>query len=159
MGNFSRGGNSRGGFSGRPGGFRSQPGGFGGKSSGGFRSRDSRGPVQKFDATCSKCGKACQVPFKPTSTKPVYCSDCFRQSGNARDSPRGMPQGGMPSSGVSQEQIKQIHAKLDKILNILKELKIDASIDKNTNEDTNEDKDEEEDTKEAKSEDPFETRV
>ena len=31
-----------------------------------------------FTATCSSCGKDAQVPFRPTSGKPVYCSDCFR---------------------------------------------------------------------------------
>jgi CxxC-x17-CxxC domain-containing protein len=31
-----------------------------------------------FTATCSSCGKEAQVPFRPTSGKPVYCSDCFR---------------------------------------------------------------------------------
>ena len=29
-------------------------------------------------ATCSKCGKSTEVPFRPTNGKPVYCSDCFR---------------------------------------------------------------------------------
>ena len=29
-------------------------------------------------ATCSNCGSEAQVPFRPTSGKPVYCSDCFR---------------------------------------------------------------------------------
>ena len=38
-----------------------------------------RGPREMFPATCSSCGKPTQVPFKPTSGKPVYCSDCFRQ--------------------------------------------------------------------------------
>jgi CxxC-x17-CxxC domain-containing protein len=28
-------------------------------------------------ATCSDCGKTCEVPFKPTGEKPVFCSDCF----------------------------------------------------------------------------------
>jgi CxxC-x17-CxxC domain-containing protein len=31
-----------------------------------------------FAATCSKCGKETEVPFRPTNGKPVYCSDCFR---------------------------------------------------------------------------------
>jgi CxxC-x17-CxxC domain-containing protein len=31
-----------------------------------------------FTATCSSCGKEASVPFRPTSGKPVYCSDCFR---------------------------------------------------------------------------------
>ena len=26
----------------------------------------------------SDCGREAQVPFRPTSGKPVYCSDCFR---------------------------------------------------------------------------------
>ena len=30
-----------------------------------------------FDATCSNCGKATQVPFRPTQGKPVYCNECF----------------------------------------------------------------------------------
>ena len=44
---------------------------------GGYGERD-RGPREMFAATCSSCGKEAQVPFRPTSGKPVYCSDCFR---------------------------------------------------------------------------------
>ena len=35
-------------------------------------------PREMFSATCSSCGNEAQVPFRPTSGKPVYCSDCFR---------------------------------------------------------------------------------
>jgi CxxC-x17-CxxC domain-containing protein len=52
-------------------------GGSGGAYSSGYASRD-RGPREMFSATCSNCGKEAQVPFRPTSGKPVYCSDCFR---------------------------------------------------------------------------------
>jgi CxxC-x17-CxxC domain-containing protein len=52
-------------------------GGGGGYSGGGGGYRD-RGPREMFSATCSSCGKEAQVPFRPTSGKPVYCSDCFR---------------------------------------------------------------------------------
>jgi CxxC-x17-CxxC domain-containing protein len=31
-----------------------------------------------YDAVCAKCGKPCQVPFKPREDRPVYCSDCYR---------------------------------------------------------------------------------
>ena len=56
-------------------------GGYGGASGGGYR---DRGPREMFSATCSSCGREAQVPFRPTSGKPVYCSDCFRsQRGNA----------------------------------------------------------------------------
>ncbi len=52
-------------------------GGYGESSGGGYGSRD-RGPREMFTATCSNCGRDAQVPFRPTSGKPVYCSDCFR---------------------------------------------------------------------------------
>ena len=39
----------------------------------------SRGPREMFPATCSSCGQETEVPFKPTSGKPVYCSACFAQ--------------------------------------------------------------------------------
>jgi CxxC-x17-CxxC domain-containing protein len=26
---------------------------------------------------CSDCGKECEVPFKPTEGRPVYCFDCL----------------------------------------------------------------------------------
>ncbi|MFA6271651.1 MAG: CxxC-x17-CxxC domain-containing protein [Patescibacteria group bacterium] len=29
-------------------------------------------------AVCSECGQSCEVPFKPTGNKPVYCSNCFK---------------------------------------------------------------------------------
>lgn len=50
-------------------------GGYG--TSGGYGGGYSRGPREMFDATCSDCGKATQVPFRPTQGKPVYCTECF----------------------------------------------------------------------------------
>lgn len=44
---------------------------------GNFRSRDR----EMFRTTCSNCGKECEVPFKPTGSKPVFCSDCFEKNG------------------------------------------------------------------------------
>ncbi len=29
---------------------------------------------------CTKCGKPCEVPFKPTEGKPVYCKECFEKN-------------------------------------------------------------------------------
>lgn len=37
----------------------------------------SSDPAQMHDITCADCGKAAQVPFKPSGDKPVYCRDCF----------------------------------------------------------------------------------
>ncbi len=37
-------------------------------------------------AICSKCGKECEIPFKPTGDRPVFCSACFdRQGGGSND--------------------------------------------------------------------------
>ena len=44
----------------------------------GFLPLRDRGPRELFDATCARCGKDTQVPFRPTGARPVYCSDCFR---------------------------------------------------------------------------------
>ncbi|MFH0808335.1 MAG: CxxC-x17-CxxC domain-containing protein [archaeon] len=51
---------------------------FGGNNSRGFSDR----PREMHKATCSDCGKACEVPFKPTQGKPVRCKDCFSSSRN-----------------------------------------------------------------------------
>jgi|SRR3989344_1104728 len=67
-------------------------------------SRD-RPQLEMHEVTCDKCGKKCEVPFKPSSNKPVYCSDCFRKESPSRD-----------SSG----ELEQINKKLDKILRALK---------------------------------------
>jgi CxxC-x17-CxxC domain-containing protein len=34
---------------------------------------------EMFPVKCSECGKDTEVPFKPTSGRPVYCSDCYRK--------------------------------------------------------------------------------
>jgi CxxC-x17-CxxC domain-containing protein len=111
----------RGGFRGRSGGGRFGGGRPGG---GGFR-RDSgrfeRKPLEMHDATCDKCGKECQVPFKPSGGKPVLCSDCFRKDEGAGRSFSGR---GRDGSSGSLEQLKKIEAKLDKII---KALKIDSA--------------------------------
>lgn len=41
-----------------------------------FGNRNRERP-QMHEAICSDCGKKCEVPFKPTGDKPVYCSQCF----------------------------------------------------------------------------------
>jgi len=50
------------------------------------RQRDNRGRREMFSATCSQCGVSCQVPFRPTGEKPVYCSDCYEKLGNNSNS-------------------------------------------------------------------------
>ena len=55
--------------------------------------RQSRGERELFTATCAECGNECQVPFKPTEGKPVYCRDCFQKhkpEGGRRDNRRSL---------------------------------------------------------------------
>jgi CxxC-x17-CxxC domain-containing protein len=48
------------------------------RNSGNFRRNNfSSGPREMHKATCSECKKQCEVPFKPTEGKPVYCKECF----------------------------------------------------------------------------------
>jgi len=44
-------------------------------------------PREFFKTVCSDCGKECEVPFKPTEGRPVYCRDCF-QKHRPEDRPR-----------------------------------------------------------------------
>jgi CxxC-x17-CxxC domain-containing protein len=50
----------------------------------GYGDRDRRGggfggPREMHKATCADCKKECEVPFKPTEGRPVYCRDCFQK--------------------------------------------------------------------------------
>jgi len=50
----------------------------GGHSNGGYSSGyGERRPREMFEAVCANCGKTATVPFRPSGSKPVYCSDCF----------------------------------------------------------------------------------
>lgn len=60
FGNSNNGGNRSGGFNNRSGGFNDRP-------------------RQMHKATCSECGEECEVPFKPSQDKPVYCRECFNK--------------------------------------------------------------------------------
>lgn len=62
------------GFGGNRGGGR----GFGGGNrGGGFRRPSFGGPREMHKAVCSDCKQDCEVPFKPTEGKPVYCKECY----------------------------------------------------------------------------------
>jgi CxxC-x17-CxxC domain-containing protein len=93
-----------------------------GNRRGGFGGRNSRtGPTEMHEVTCDKCGKQCEVPFKPTGDKPVFCSDCFRKNEGSSNSfgPRNQDNRQAPQSAMSLEQFNQINAKLDKIIQAL----------------------------------------
>ncbi|MDD1655852.1 MAG: DNA-directed RNA polymerase [Methanomicrobiales archaeon] len=37
----------------------------------------SFGPREMTKVICADCGKECEVPFKPTEGRPVYCQECL----------------------------------------------------------------------------------
>jgi len=45
----------------------------------GNRGSYNREPREMTKVTCSDCGKECEVPFKPTQGRPVYCEECYRK--------------------------------------------------------------------------------
>jgi len=47
---------------------------------GGGGSKGQGGERQRFEITCDQCGKSDSVPFKPSTGRPVLCSDCFSAS-------------------------------------------------------------------------------
>lgn len=70
------------------------------------------GRSEMHKTTCDDCGKRCEVPFKPTSSKPVYCSDCFGDSrGNdrGRDRGRGNDRGRGRDFGRDSGRDRQMH--------------------------------------------------
>ncbi|MFH0852911.1 MAG: CxxC-x17-CxxC domain-containing protein [bacterium] len=81
------------------------------------------GDRQMYSATCDKCGKSCEVPFRPTSGKPIYCSECFNKEDRSGDRRGGVRHGGGDREGVGNkqisEQLKSLSNKLDKIIDLL----------------------------------------
>lgn len=108
--------------------FRKQEGGDDSRDFGGSRDSrgsdryDSRGRDDKrlFPAVCATCHDRCEVPFKPTSGRPVYCQACMaEQKGYGAPQVRTSAPTAVAGGKMSDEQYKTLNAKLDKILKIL----------------------------------------
>lgn len=85
---------------------------------------------EMFKATCADCGNACEIPFKPSTGRPVYCRDCFKKhspdEGRGRDTDRDRNRSQSsrgteprPFNNPSLPQLNDINAKLDRILELL----------------------------------------
>jgi CxxC-x17-CxxC domain-containing protein len=61
---------------------------------------------QMHEAVCGKCGKTCEVPFKPMAGKPVYCTDCFEKPG-------------AKEANELMAQVKMLNSKIDRLIKIL----------------------------------------
>ena len=121
--------------------FEDRPRGRGPSRFGGGRGGDRRGGgrggrPEMHDVVCDECGKDCQVPFKPTSSKPIFCSECFEKH-DTKGPSRGGSRGG-PSSA----DIDIINEKLNKIMKALK-IEDKPKKEKKIKEEADEDSDEE----------------
>ena len=134
MADFRQGGTNRfgGGHGGHGGGFGGRGGrpAFGNK--GGFRG--DRGPVVMNKAVCDQCHQPCEVPFRPTAGKPVYCNACFggkKEMGPRKDfnpnyktPPR--TDFGADVKKVSGEEIKKqievLNVKIDKLTKVIEDM-------------------------------------
>lgn len=71
----------------------------------------------EYTAICDECGSKCTLPFKPTSSKPVYCSTCFEQKGGKGSDHKAVDNG--KEIRELKDQIISINTKLDKIIKAL----------------------------------------
>ncbi len=105
----------------------------------GSRDGSSRNDATMHKAVCSDCNKACEVPFMPSGSKPVYCSDCFGKKKGAQSggyekrefAPRGPIAHESKIQSQSQPrdtrvdelkaQVDALHVKLDRMMKVLLE--------------------------------------
>jgi len=145
MKDFRRGGGFKKSFGGRSnfgggsrfGGGNHRFGGTGGRAGGDHEFKEM------FHATCADCGKDCEVPFRPSCERPVYCRDCFaknapvsrdfgpRDSGSGFKKPfnkfadRGSerpsfsPASAVVQGGDVKKQLEMLNAKLDRLIESL----------------------------------------
>lgn len=85
---------------------------------------------QMYDAVCSTCGNSCQIPFRPSPGRDVFCSRCFEKNegaethrpGRSFDRPsfnRDENRGRSNDAPNYKAQFEALNTKLDKILNLL----------------------------------------
>lgn len=79
------------------------------RSEGGDFRRPDRDNKRMFKAVCASCGQDCEVPFQPSSGKPVYCNNCFGKKDGA----------GSRKPDQSKDQFIALNDKLDKIIILL----------------------------------------
>jgi CxxC-x17-CxxC domain-containing protein len=109
--NYSGGGNRN---------FRGDRGNFRDRDRGNRNYGDRDGNKEMFDAVCDDCGRNCQVPFQPTSGKPIFCSDCFRDKRDGDERPsRGNFNTHQSAPSNSSKDLSALNSKLDKIISLL----------------------------------------
>jgi len=84
------------------------------------RDRGDRSERRMYEVKCDECGDMCEVPFKPSGDKPVYCDGCFGKSDSSRPS----------KADQSNKKHDEINEKLDTILILLQRLVSAKDVDK-----------------------------
>lgn len=84
-----------------------------------------------YKVVCDACHKDCEVPFKPSNDKPIYCNECFAKQGGSRGNDR---RGGgdrrprfenrplaQPNQNSKEilDSIKSLNYKLDELIKVL----------------------------------------
>jgi CxxC-x17-CxxC domain-containing protein len=85
-----------------------------------------------YKAVCDECGQNCEVPFRPSGDKPIYCSNCFEGKGGGSSGRSGQKSSGRPhfekrdnTNKQLLEQVSSLNTKLDRILRV-----IESSVEK-----------------------------
>jgi len=111
--------------------------------------KDFSGRADLHKATCSDCGDSCEVPFRPTGEKPVYCNNCFAQhrgsekggfargerkeySSNPIEHHRGTRRpdsrpGDNSALHDLKRRVEELHTKLDRVLDVMHTEKLPAT--------------------------------
>ncbi len=91
----------------------------------GSRFQDSRDSGSRFQdkrmhkAICDKCGADCELPFRPSGDKPVYCSSCFGKSEGSSSRPSSSSPQFKQDNSRLESKLEQINSNLEKILKVL----------------------------------------
>jgi CxxC-x17-CxxC domain-containing protein len=94
-------------------------------------------------AICDECHKECQVPFRPSGDKPIYCNECFsakrgnddrgprkdfggdrtpRRDFNDRPAQPSFSKPATPAQNDSSKQLAEINTKLDRLTSAIEKL-------------------------------------
>lgn len=79
--------------------------------------RSSHDDKKLYKTVCDKCHRECEVPFEPTSDRPVFCNSCFGKN----------ERGGRSANALTiapnhyEKQFEELNRKLDSIMKLLSE--------------------------------------
>ncbi|MBI2120636.1 MAG: hypothetical protein HYT94_03370 [Parcubacteria group bacterium] len=99
-------------------------GAFGGRSN--FQKKTwDEGNKEMHQATCSECGKRCEVPFRPMNGKPVFCTECFSSKRGASDrvpAKTHYENRGSEGNDGLRRQVSEMNMKLDRLIKAVETL-------------------------------------